>query len=535
MDKLWTFNSTPCTTTPPKGERYAALNSSLSVDQACAHLADVAKYIVQKTLGKSAKYPVILDPLHHCAQLGSKWSPSHVPDTHIDVHTFKYGYAKNPAASNFNGKVRAQKVASKMAWGLVSSLQKYRKLVIDNLHLLFDDTVLTQLYEQYPYLEVAEHIPPDARDASRQGTYKLKRHLEALVSRTILPSNSSAPFIIIDGFIAEGKSALLAAHKLVDSECDAFWRLPTLTGKPLPPKYICIFQLFGIAEAVCQAIANQSGLVLDRGALSHIYFGGMSDSADWTITLTTYPQEDNAVWIPMSFYLHVAVALNQVYSLSNIAATQTVEELCAASMDEFSLPICHFYIAEYSVPYFTVMASLDSLYTAAQTGLYDVRSHHRDNEAASLSFQRDNAVGRLRILLRKALEKNPRPRWSSGRALERELYDEPAKCNYSEQQMLMYFWQYFGYYWLTERVHILRLYRIITTIYNYDGPPISIGALTTQLFSPVMLGGASSEPIKIKNGLPVTLPAHEPTEKSARTTLRPTTRKPANNTHHHPN
>ena len=83
---------------------------------------------------------------------------------------------------------------------------------------------------------------------------------------------------IIEGYIGDGKSALLLEKKTFDSELDYFYRAEIkenwLGASHMPEVFFRVFALLGIYGAMCSSLMLETEFFIDRSWLSHEYFAG---------------------------------------------------------------------------------------------------------------------------------------------------------------------------------------------------------------------------------------------------------------------
>ena len=81
---------------------------------------------------------------------------------------------------------------------------------------------------------------------------------------------------ILEGYIGDGKSALLLEKKTFDSELDYFYRAEIkengLGVSHMPEVFFRVFALLGIYGAMCNSLILEREFFIDRSWLSHEYF-----------------------------------------------------------------------------------------------------------------------------------------------------------------------------------------------------------------------------------------------------------------------
>jgi hypothetical protein len=91
-------------------------------------------------------------------------------------------------------------------------------------------------------------------------------------------------FIIVEGFIMEGKTHFLKSNDLLDNEMDIFFRKPLKDGRDMPEIYYPIFYLLGFLRALNQQALFQT-LTIIRGWGSMSLFPKIcpsKDSSSWS-------------------------------------------------------------------------------------------------------------------------------------------------------------------------------------------------------------------------------------------------------------
>ena len=81
---------------------------------------------------------------------------------------------------------------------------------------------------------------------------------------------------LLEGYIGDGKSALLLEKKTFDSELDYFYRAEIkengLGVSHMPEVFFRVFALLGIYGAMCRSLMLETEFFIDRSWLSHEYF-----------------------------------------------------------------------------------------------------------------------------------------------------------------------------------------------------------------------------------------------------------------------
>ena len=102
----------------------------------------------------------------------------------------------------------------------------------------------------------------------------------------------------IEGYIGDGKSALLTAKNTFDSELDYFYRaeikLNSLGVSHMPEVFFRVFALLGIYGALCNSLILETDLFIDRSWLSHEYFASHLKSR---LTVVYHPPKPSTLSI----------------------------------------------------------------------------------------------------------------------------------------------------------------------------------------------------------------------------------------------
>ena len=151
---------------------------------------------------------------------------------------------------------------------------------------------------------------------------------EAIEKMRIKKNQNFFKVRFIEGYIGDGKSALLVSKNTFDSELDYFYRseikLNSLGFSHMPEVFFRVFALVGIFGAMCNSLIRETELFIDRSWLSHEYFASHLKSR---FSIDYHPPAPRT--LSLGFFSHVILWTRLFRSLNgwpgDLVLTEDVE------------------------------------------------------------------------------------------------------------------------------------------------------------------------------------------------------------------
>ena len=189
--------------------------------------------------------PCIFEELHEpfAGQIGD-----------FSIHKLRFSYIKNtvPITPETLSSERARVVEH------LNGLYHFAYLVEQEARRIFVDSTLVDKFAWFP------------------SKIKFEQITEALSDIQHAFDNEYFRVRIVEGYIGDGKTALLRSMDTFDSELDYFYRAQIKENNynltHMPEGFFRIFALLGIYGAFCNSIMIKKPLFIDRSWISHEYF-----------------------------------------------------------------------------------------------------------------------------------------------------------------------------------------------------------------------------------------------------------------------